>query len=97
MPSYTTQEDHFWRNLSTHGLLIALCSVLIVWLMPSHASMPVEANVGTPWQMEDLRSDIEFDVMKSDEAIAQEKEEKLVQRLVLIRVYIKDCFLLHQL
>ncbi len=82
MPSYNHQEDHFWRNLATHSVLIILCSVLIVWLMPNKIHITVEPNIGAPWQLEDLISDIEFDLMKSEETIAQEKADKVRKEMV---------------
>lgn len=82
MPSYNKKEDHFWRNFATHSVLIILCSVLIVWLMPNKIYFTGEPNVGTPWQFDDLISDIEFDLMKSEETIAQEKADKVRKEMV---------------
>ena len=85
MPSYNKKEDHFWRNFATHSVLTILCSVLIVWLMPNKIYFTGEPNVGTPWQFDDLISDIEFDLMKSEETIAQEKADKVRKEMVRCR------------
>ena len=76
MPLFKHQDDFPWRNLATHAVLILVCTVLIVWLLPSKQAKIFNFETGKPWLGEMLIAEFEFDVLKSDEAIEQEKAKQ---------------------
>ena len=73
MPLFKSQDEHFWRNISTHVVLIIVCTALIVWLLPSKQARIFNFEIGKPWMGEMLIAEFEFDVLKSDDDINQEK------------------------
>lgn len=76
MPLFKSQDEHFWRNISTHFVLIIVCTALIVWLLPSKQARIFNFEIGKPWMGEMLIAEFEFDVLKSDDDINQEKAKQ---------------------
>ena len=76
MPLFNRQDEHFWRDISTHAILIIVCTALIVWLLPSKQARIFNYETGKPWMGEMLIAEFEFDVLKSEEDINQEKAKQ---------------------
>ena len=76
MPLFKHQDERPWRNLASHAILILAFTALIVWLLPSKQAKIFNFETGKPWLGEMLIAEFEFDVLKSDEAIEQEKAKQ---------------------
>lgn len=63
----------YGRSISK-GILIALCIGLIIYFMPKEKSVYYEFKHDTPWAHELLRAEFDFDIPKTDEEIAAEKD-----------------------
>jgi putative nucleotidyltransferase with HDIG domain len=67
----------FYKNqdLLYKLLLIATCSVLIVYFLPKSGKFQYDFQKGFPWANENLYADEDFAILKSEETLAQEREE----------------------
>lgn len=67
----------FYKNqdLLYKLLLIAVCSVLIVYFLPKSGKFQYDFQKGFPWANENLYADEDFAILKSEETLAQEREE----------------------
>jgi putative nucleotidyltransferase with HDIG domain len=66
----------FYKNqdLLYKLLLIAMCSVLIVYFLPKSGKFQYDFQKGFPWANENLYADEDFAILKSEETLAQERE-----------------------
>ena len=55
--------------------LFILTAVLIVYLLPKGGKFKYEIPKGKPWQHESLYAPFDFAILKSEDEIAEEKEE----------------------
>ena len=55
--------------------LYLLTTAIIVYLFPKGSKFKYEYSKGQPWQYENLYAPFDFAILKSDEEIAEEKEE----------------------
>ncbi|GGG09786.1 HDIG domain-containing protein [Dokdonia pacifica] len=67
----------FYKNqdLLYKLLLIAVSSVLIVYFFPKSGKFQYDFQKGFPWAYENLYADEDFAILKSEDALAQEREE----------------------
>ena len=63
-----------YGNAISKGALVALCAGLIIYFMPKVKSVYYDFIPDAPWIHEQLRAEFDFDVPKSDEEIAAEKD-----------------------
>ena len=61
------------RQIS-HVCLLTICTLLITYSMPREKGTSFNFTEGAPWEHEQLIAEFSFDVPKSDEDIAAEKE-----------------------
>ena len=79
MGFFFDNEDRTWRNILTRSLLVIVSTILIVWALPKKASssFDFDTNIGQPWKGNTVIAKFRFSILKSDEAIASEREELL--------------------
>lgn len=67
----------FYKNqdLLYKLLLIATCSVLIVYFLPKSGKFQYDFQKGFPWANENLYADDDFAILKSEETLVLEREE----------------------
>lgn len=74
MRNVRTLGEHYWRNLLTRVVLVAITVVLIVWFLPRNESMRFRYDVGRPWMYGSFIARFDFPIYKTDEALQREKD-----------------------
>ena len=80
--STTAQQFYKHQDLLYKFLLIIICAGFIVYFFPKSGKFKYEIQKGFPWQYENLYADEDFAILKSDEELAQEKEQVKSQSAV---------------
>lgn len=58
-------------------VIVILAAVVIAWLFPRQGIFKYDFEVGKPWTYEDLIAPFDFSIKKTDEEIAQDRDQRL--------------------
>ena len=73
MPQLKDSDSHYWRNIATRTLLVMACSLLIVSILPRRQGQAYKYEIGKPWMGDAVIAKFKFPVMKTEEAIEEER------------------------
>ncbi|MBO7140401.1 MAG: HDIG domain-containing protein [Prevotella sp.] len=73
------KTDFTWRDIAWRIALVAATVAIIVWFMPRDNRMNFKVEAGKVWRYNDLTSNFDFPVYKSDSTIQREQAEALRQ------------------
>ena len=68
------KEDRSILGVLTHALLVLAVAILIVWALPGQTETHLHYEIGRPWVGSALIADFNFDVMRADSTIRNERE-----------------------
>lgn len=81
MARYYVSKGHFWRDMSTRLVLIAISTAIIVLLLP-HSGVPeYDYQVDKPWQYNQIIADSEIPLYKSDAQLKSERDSLMASFL----------------
>ena len=79
MSIFNLKTDMTWRDFLIRVGLIIVTVGLIVWSLPSDTNNTFKVEKGKPWNYADLRAPFEFRILKTDEAVTEERDSLLKQ------------------
>ena len=71
------KTDFTWRDIAWRIALVAATVAIIVWFMPRDNRVNFKVEAGKVWRYNDLTSNFDFPVYKSDSTIQREQAEAL--------------------
>jgi len=72
--NFDTRDEHFWRNMSTHIVLIIATVAIIGFLLPKEKDAQYNYVVGKPWMYSSLIAKFDFPIYKDESVIKQEQD-----------------------
>ena len=79
MNIFNPKTDMTWRDFLIRVGLIIVTVGLIVWSLPSDTNNTFKVEKGKPWNYADLRAPFDFPILKTEEAVKQERDSLLNQ------------------
>ena len=79
MSIFNLKTDMTWRDFLIRVGLIIVTVGLIVWSLPSDTNNTFKVEKGKPWNYADLRAPFDFPILKTDEAVKEERDSLLKQ------------------
>ena len=79
MSIFNPKTDMTWRDFLIRVGLIIVTVGLIVWSLPSDTNNTFKVEKGKPWNYADLRAPFDFPILKTDEAVKEERDSLLKQ------------------
>ena len=79
MSIFNLKTDITWRDFLIRVGLIIVTVGLIVWSLPSDTNNTFKVEKGKPWNYADLRAPFDFPILKTDEAVKEERDSLLKQ------------------
>ena len=79
MNIFNPKTDITWRDFLIRVGLIIVTVGLIVWSLPSDTNNTFKVEKGKPWNYADLRAPFDFPILKTDEAVKEERDSLLKQ------------------
>jgi hypothetical protein len=79
MNIFNPKTDMTWRDFLIRVGLIIVTVGLIVWSLPSDTNNTFKVEKGKPWNYADLRAPFDFPILKTDEAVKEERDSLLKQ------------------
>jgi len=79
MSIFNPKTDITWRDFLIRVGLIIVTVGLIVWSLPSDTNNTFKVEKGKPWNYADLRAPFDFPILKTDEAVKEERDSLLKQ------------------
>ena len=70
-------KNHFWRNMLTRAVLVAISVTLIVWCLPRTSGPQFRYDIGKPWMYSSLIANFDFAIHKSEETLKEEQDSVL--------------------
>lgn len=77
MNRYNSKSGHFWRNASTHIVVILVTTVVIVWSLPKAESKRYHYDVGMPWMYGSFIAKFDFPIYKTDKVLKAQEDSIL--------------------
>jgi len=74
-----SKDEHFWRNIITHAVLIIGTVIIIVMLMPKDKENNYSYEVGKPWMYSSLIAKFDFPIYKDEAAFQRDKDSVMSQ------------------
>ena len=79
MSIFNLKTDITWRDFLIRVGLIIVTVGLIVWSLPSDTNNTFKVEKGKPWNYADLRAPFDFPILKTNEAVKEERDSLLKQ------------------
>ena len=79
MSIFNLKTDITWRDFLIRVGLIIVTVGLIVWSLPSNTNNTFKVEKGKPWNYADLRAPFDFPILKTEEAVKEERDSLLKQ------------------
>ena len=79
MNSFNLKTDITWRDFLIRVGLIVVTVAIITWFLPSDTSTAFKMEKGKPWNYADLRAPFDFPILKTEEAVKEERDSLLKQ------------------
>ena len=79
MSIFNLKTDITWRDFLIRVGLIIVTVGLIVWSLPSDTNNTFKVEKGKPWNNADLRAPFDFPILKTQEAVKEERDSLLKQ------------------
>ena len=79
MSIFNPKTDMTWRDFLIRVGLIIVTVGLIVWSLPSDTNNTFKVEKGKPWNYADLRAPFDFPILKTEEAVKEERDSLLKQ------------------
>ena len=79
MSIFNPKTDITWRDFLIRVGLIIVTVGLIVWSLPSDTNNTFKVEKGKPWNYADLRAPFDFPILKTEEAVKEERDSLLKQ------------------
>ena len=79
MNIFNPKTDMTWRDFLIRVGLIIVTVGLIVWSLPSDTNNTFKVEKGKPWNYADLRAPFDFPILKTEEAVKEERDSLLKQ------------------
>ncbi len=79
MSIFNLKTDITWRDFLIRVGLIIVTVGLIVWSLPSDTNNTFKVEKGKPWNYADLRAPFDFPILKTEEAVKEERDSLLKQ------------------
>ena len=79
MSIFNLKTDITWRDFLIRVGLIIVTVGLIVWSLPSDTNNTFKGEKGKPWNYADLRAPFDFPILKTEEAVKEERDSLLKQ------------------
>ena len=79
MNNFNLKLDITWRDFLIRVGLIIVTVGLIVWSLPSDTNNTFKVEKGKPWNYADLRAPFDFPILKTEEAVKEERDSLLKQ------------------
>lgn len=79
MNIFSNRAPHYWRNVLTRIVLVAVTVLLIVWFLPRNERQRFHYDVGKPWMYGTFIAKFDFPIYKSEETIKAERDSVLEQ------------------
>ena len=79
MSIFNLKTDMTWRDFLIRVGLIIVTVGLIVWSLPSDTNNTFKVEKGKPWNYADLRAPFDFPILKTEEAVKEERDSLLKQ------------------
>lgn len=71
---FNTKGDHYWRNMTTRIVLVALTTIVIVWFLPHEEGPRFRIDIGKPWMSGDVIAKFDFPIIKTKETLEAESD-----------------------
>ena len=79
MNNFNLKTDITWHDFLIRLGLIIFTVGIIVWFLPSDTDSSFKIEKGKPWIYADLRAPFDFPILKTDEAVKEERDSLLRQ------------------
>ena len=79
MNNFNLKIDITWRDFLIRVGLIIVTVAIITWFLPSDTNSSFKVEKGKPWTYADLRAPFDFPILKTDEAVKEERDSLLKQ------------------
>ena len=79
MNNFNLKLDITWRDFLIRLGLIIVTVGIITWFLPSDTDSSFKIEKGKPWAYADLRAPFDFPILKTDEAVKEERDSLLKQ------------------
>ena len=79
MNIFNPKTDMTWRDFLIRVGLTIVTVGLIVWSLPSDTNNTFKVEKGKPWNYADLRAPFDFPILKTEEAVKEERDSLLKQ------------------
>ena len=79
MNNFNLKTDITWRDFLIRVGLIIVTVAIITWFLPSDTNNTFKVEKGKPWNYADLRAPFDFPILKTDEAVKEERDSLLKQ------------------
>lgn len=79
MSIFNLKTDITWRDFLIRVGLTIVTVGLIVWSLPSDTNNTFKVEKGKPWNYADLRAPFDFPILKTEEAVKEERDSLLKQ------------------
>ena len=79
MNNFNLKIDITWRDFLIRVGLIIVTVAIITWFLPSDTNSSFKVEKGKPWIYADLRAPFDFPILKTDEAVKEERDSLLKQ------------------
>ena len=79
MNNFNLKIDITWRDFLIRVGLIIVTVAIITWFLPSDTNSSFKVEKGKPWIYADLRAPFDFPILKTNEAVKEERDSLLKQ------------------
>ena len=79
MNNFNLKTDITWRDFLIRVGLIIVTVAIITWFLPSDTNNSFKVEKGKPWTYADLRAPFDFPILKTEEAVKEERDSLLKQ------------------
>ena len=79
MNIFNLKIDITWRDFMIRVGLIIVSVAIITWFLPSDTNNSFKVEKGKPWNYADLRAPFDFPILKTNEAVKEERDSLLKQ------------------
>ena len=79
MTNFNLKTDITWREFLIRVGIIIVTVTIITWFLPNDTSNTFKVEKGKPWTYSDLRAPFDFPILKTDEAVREERDSLLKQ------------------
>ena len=79
MNNFNLKLDITWRDFLIRVGLIIFTVAIITWFLPNDTNNSFKIEKGKPWTYADLRAPFDFPILKTDEAVKEERDSLLQQ------------------